>query len=69
LELEQIEEKIIAVESEIERIENIFASPDYYEKYAAQTNELNRQLDDAKEYALKLYERWEVLEKIKNELI
>ena len=69
LELEQIEEKIIAAESEIERIENIFASPDYYEKCAAQTNELNRQLDDAKEKALKLYERWEELEKIKNELI
>ncbi|MCK7527142.1 MAG: ATP-binding cassette domain-containing protein [Ignavibacteriales bacterium] len=69
LELEQIEEKIIAAESEIERIENIFTSPDYYEKYAAQTNELNRQLDDAKEKALKLYERWEELERIKNELI
>ena len=66
LELEQIEEKIIDVESEIERIENIFASPDYYEKYAAQTNELNRQLEDAKEKVLKLYERWEELERIKN---
>jgi ABC transport system ATP-binding/permease protein len=69
LELELIEENIIAAESEIERIENIFASPDYYEKYAAQTNELNRQLDDAKEKVLKLYERWEVLESIKNKFI
>jgi ABC transport system ATP-binding/permease protein len=69
LELEQIEEKIIAAESEIERIENIFASPDYYEKYAAQTSELNRQLDDAKGKAVKLYERWEELERIKNEFI
>ena len=69
MELEQIEEKIIAAESEIERIENIFASPDYYEKYAAQTNELNRKLDDEKRKAVKLYERWEELERIKNEFI
>lgn len=67
-ELEQIEKNIITAESEVERIENIFASPDYYEKYAAQTNELNRQLEEAKEKVKKLYERWEELEKIKNEI-
>ncbi|MBU2445416.1 MAG: ABC-F family ATP-binding cassette domain-containing protein [Bacteroidetes bacterium] len=68
-ELEQIEKKIIAVESEVERIENIFASPDYYEKYATKTNELKRQLEEAKEKAANLYERWEELERIKNEVI
>ena len=49
LELETIEEKIIDAESEVERIEKIFTSPDFYEKYAAQTNELNKQLEEAKE--------------------
>lgn len=68
-ELEQIEKKIMTAELEVERIENIFASPDYYEKYAAKTNELKRQLKEAKEIAAKLYERWEELERIKNEII
>ncbi len=35
LELETIEEKIIAAESEVERIEKIFTSRDFYEKYAS----------------------------------
>ncbi|MBU2585658.1 MAG: hypothetical protein KKH32_10050, partial [Bacteroidetes bacterium] len=45
------------------------ASPDYYEKYATKTNELKRQLEEAKEKAANLYERWEELERIKNEII
>jgi len=69
LELEQIEEKIIAAESEVERIEKIFASPDFYLKYASQTNELNLQLEAAKEKVKKLYERWDELEKKKAELL
>ena len=68
LELETIEEKIIEAESEAERIEKIFTSPDFYEKYAAQTNELNKQLEEAKHKVKKLYERWEELERIKTNL-
>ena len=64
LELESIEEKIIEAESEAERIEKIFTSPDFYEKYATQTIELNKQLEEAKEKVKKLYERWEELERI-----
>ena len=48
LELETIEEKIIEAESEVERIEKIFTSPDFYEKYATQTNELNNSLKKQK---------------------
>jgi predicted nuclease with TOPRIM domain len=48
------------------RIENIFTSEDFYEKYAAQTNELNEELKNAKEEVKNLYERWEELEKIKD---
>lgn len=65
-ELEQIEEKIITAESEVERIENIFSSSDFYEKHAAQTNELTQQLEEAKEKVKKLYERWEELERKRN---
>lgn len=68
LELEQIEEKIINAESEVERIEKIFIAPDFYLKYAEQTNELNRQLKVANEKVKKLYERWEELERKKGEL-
>ena len=68
LELEQIEEKIIAAESEVERIEKIFTSPDFYLKYAEQTNDLNWQLAEAKEKVKKLYERWGELERKKTEL-
>lgn len=65
LELSQIEEKIIIAESEIENIEKIFTSPDFYTKYATQTNELTVQLNDAKSKVKSLYERWEQLEKKK----
>lgn len=68
LELEQIEERIIVAEAEVDRIENIFVSPDFYLKYAEQTNELNRQLEDAKEKVKQLYERWDELERKKEEL-
>jgi ABC transport system ATP-binding/permease protein len=61
-ELEQIEEKIISVEEEIDRIEKIFTSPDFYEKHAVQTNELNRQLEENKSKVKALYDRWEELE-------
>ena len=52
-------------EAEVEQIENIFSSPDFYEKYATQTNELNQKLESAKEKVKKLYERWEELERKK----
>ncbi len=68
LEFESIEEKIIEAESEVERIEKIFASPEFYEKYAAQTNQLNLQRDVAKEKVRRLYVRWEELERKKEEL-
>ena len=68
LELEQIEEKIIEAESEVERIEKIFTSPDYYLKYSELTNELNLQLEEAKEKVKKLYERWEELERKKDKI-
>jgi len=68
-ELETIEEEIMNAESEVERIEGIFSSPDFYEKHAAQTNELTRQLEKAKSLVHKLFERWGELEKIKLSLL
>ncbi|MCK7524289.1 MAG: hypothetical protein MZV64_44965 [Ignavibacteriales bacterium] len=67
-ELAQIEEKIMQAESEVEEIEKIYSSPDFFEKYASQTNELNFKLEKAKENVKKLYHRWEELESLKNSL-
>lgn len=67
LELESMERKIIEAEMEVERIEKIFTSPDFYEKYAVQTNQLNLQLEEAKEKVRQLYERWDELEMKKDE--
>lgn len=63
-ELESIEENIMVAEENVERIEGIFSSEDFYEKYASQTNELNAELESAKEVVKKLYLRWEELESI-----
>lgn len=66
-ELETIEENLMNAESEIERIEKIFSSPDFYEKYSSQLPELTTQLEEAKKKIQFLYERWEELEKIRDQ--
>jgi ATP-binding cassette subfamily F protein uup len=68
LELSQIEEKIMVAESKVEEIEKIFSSSDFYEKYAAQTTELNSKLESAKQNVKKLYERWEELEQLRKSI-
>jgi len=65
-ELETMEENILNAEADVERIEAIFSSPDFYVKFATQTAELNKQLEEAKLKVKSLYERWEELEKIKS---
>jgi ATP-binding cassette subfamily F protein uup len=64
-ELETMEENILEAEAEVEKIEAIFSSPDFYVKYASQTVELTQQLEEAKLKVKTLFERWEELEKIK----
>ncbi|RJP73789.1 MAG: ABC transporter ATP-binding protein [Ignavibacteriales bacterium] len=64
-ELETIEDNILTEEAEVERIESIFSSPDFYEKYASKTNELNKQLEETRLRIQNLFDRWEELEKIK----
>ena len=64
-ELEGMEAQIQAVEAEIARIEELFASPDFHRTHATQTNDLNAQLAGAKEKLTKLFARWEELEAIR----
>ena len=67
-ELEAIEEKILTAEEEVARIEAIFADPLFYEKFATQTEEINRQHEEAKNIVHTLYSRWEELELKKSSL-
>ncbi len=66
-ELETMEENILNTEAEVEKIESIFSSPDFYEEYSDKSTELSNQLENAKHRIKELYERWEELERIKNE--
>jgi len=65
-ELEGIEGQIRAVESEVARIEGLFADPEFFRKHAAQVNQLTDELDAAKQKVTQLYARWEELEAVKN---
>lgn len=65
-ELETIEEEILNAEAEVERIEAIFVRPDFYEKFAEQTADLNSELETAQKKVDYLYGRWEELEARKN---
>jgi ATP-binding cassette subfamily F protein uup len=53
------------VDTEIARIEALFASPDFHRTHATQTSQLTADLAAAKENLAKLYARWEELEAIK----
>ena len=64
-ELEGMEARILALETDIARIEALFATPDFHRSHAAQTNQLVAELGAAKQEATRLYARWEELEEIK----
>ena len=64
-ELEGIEAHILTLETEIARIEALFATPDFHRSHAAQTNQLVAELGAAKQSVTRLYARWEELEAIK----
>jgi ATP-binding cassette subfamily F protein uup len=63
-ELESIEEDLINAEKEVDRIEQLFLAPDFYQKYARKVNQLNSELESAKEKIKYLYERWAKLEQL-----
>jgi ATP-binding cassette subfamily F protein uup len=64
-ELDGMESQIHAVETEVARIENLFADAEFFRKYATQVNQLTADLEIAKENVAKLYARWEELEAIR----
>ena len=62
LELEKMEEVILEAEEEVSRIEGIFGSPDFFTEYGHRSQELQQELEAAKNRVKELYSRWEMLE-------
>jgi ATP-binding cassette subfamily F protein uup len=65
-ELKTIEQDILNAEAEVERIEKIFTSPDFYEKHGDQTVSLTAELSAAKATVERLYTRWHELEELQS---
>ncbi len=61
-ELESIEEEIDRAESEVQRIETLFSSPDFYTTHGKETGQLMQDLANAREEVERLYARWHDLE-------
>ena len=61
-ELDSMEERVMKIDAEIERIEAMFADPDFFQKYGDQSAELHSELTELKEKSENLYDRWEELE-------
>ena len=64
-ELETIEPEILRAEAEVQRIEAIFSSENFYDKHGGQTVQLTRDLAAAKELVERLYTRWHELEELR----
>ena len=64
-ELEGMEAQIHAAETEVARIEGLFADPEFFRKHATKTNQFTADLDAAKERLNQLFARWEELEAIR----
>ncbi|AHG76102.1 ABC transporter ATP-binding protein uup-1 [Mannheimia varigena USDA-ARS-USMARC-1296] len=65
-ELEELPAKMEALEAEIEALQAEVNSADFFSKDQAYTNEKLQQLADAEATLEKAFERWEMLENIKN---
>ena len=63
-ELEGMEERILELEQEVERIEGIFSSPTFHQEHGDKAAELNAEMEAAKTETERLYARWEELEAI-----
>ena len=66
-ELETIEDKILAAEENVVRLEAQFADPDFYTKHGQHWKMSDAQLRTARENVSQLYSRWEELERIRGE--
>ncbi len=61
-ELDSMEDHVMELENKIERIETIFADPDFFTKYGDRSASLQNELAELKKQLEKSYARWERLE-------
>ena len=64
-ELETMEATILNAESEVARLETLFAAPDFYTDHGHEWQELEKKLKASRDEVARLYARWEELEQIK----
>jgi ATP-binding cassette subfamily F protein uup len=64
-ELETMEAAILTAETEVKRLETLFAEPDFFEKHQADLDTQHANLDAAQKRVATLYARWAELEGIK----
>jgi hypothetical protein len=60
-----MEQAILAAETEVTRVEGLFAEPDFYEKHRDDLQTQQGNLDAARKRVAQLYARWAELEGIK----
>jgi len=64
-ELESMEETILEHETKLEELTEQFNAPDFYEKHKDNWESMQKNLDDNKKKVQELYDRWEMLEQMK----
>jgi hypothetical protein len=62
-----MESAILAAESEVVRLEALFAAPDFYVAHASDWQALEADLREARDRVTGLYARWEALSAIEAE--
>jgi ATPase subunit of ABC transporter with duplicated ATPase domains len=67
-ELESMEERILEAETEVEELETMFSSPDFFSKHGDQAEALHAKLDKTQKELQSMYTRWEELELLKEAL-
>ena len=65
-ELESIEENILKIEEEIDKLQELFTKPDFYKENQDRVKDFQHKLGLAQTKRDELYQRWEELEYIKN---
>lgn len=65
-ELAAMEETILTAEAEVERLEGLFAHPEFFAAHGHRTAELGQELEEARAGVARLYARWEELEAIRD---
>jgi ATP-binding cassette subfamily F protein uup len=60
-----MEAQILAAETEVARIEGLFASPDFHRYHGPQTTQFVADLAASKDRLARLYARWEELDAIR----